>query len=269
MRRKAGAALLALLLFGTACSSGDDATDSPGSDPKTAQEDGTNGKAGGKKDGKGKGKNGRRGGKNGNGRGGKDGKGSDDDLPGAPGSATVPGSDTEENAPGLDPQGEGGPAFASKSAHFEEPGADAEKDGPLSPGYAEATEIDVEGLGDDVRITFTFAGEVPQKMPTDKTYMVVAFGFSAKKKGQEGYGMNAQASNEGWQVVLGSKDQAKEFPGTFFVRGNTVEFTLPWSAVGGPRPFEFYASSSWFQYAAGVTSYSVDPIPNDKGTYPN
>ena len=269
MKRKTASALLALLLFATACSGGNDPAD-PADNPETAQEEGKEGagnKPGGKKGGPGKGKGG------GKDKGdAKDGSGKDagdDGAPGAPNAGEVPGADPEENATGLDPQGGGGPSFASKSARYEEPGSDAEKDGPLSPGYAEATAIDVKGLGENVQITFTFGGEVPQKMPTDKTYMVVAFGFSAKKKGQEGYGMNAQASDNGWQVVLGSKENAKEFPGTFFVRGNTVEFTLPWSAVGGPRPFEFYASSSWFQYAAGVTSYSVDPIPNDKGTYPN
>lgn len=269
MKRKTTAAILALLLFSSACSSGGDPTAEPGSDSNVAAEDGKGGKKDRPKDGSRPG--GKNGGKGGGGKDGPGGKGSDPggDAAGAPGSEDVPGTDAEEGAVGLDPQGEGGPAFATKSAHFEEPGSDAEKDGPLTPSYAEATAVDVDGLGEDVRITFTFAGEVPQKMPTDKTYMVVAFGFSAKKKGQEGYGMNAQASDNGWQVVLGSKDTAEKFPGTFFVRGNTVEFTLPWSAVGGPRPFEFYASSSWFQYAAGVTSYSVDPIPNDKGNYPN
>nr|MBA2724555.1 hypothetical protein [Actinomycetota bacterium] len=174
-----------------------------------------------------------------------------------------------EDSPALQPQGEGGARFASESARYEELQPDAEKDGPLLPDYAEATAIDVKGLGSNVRITFAFDGELPQRMPNDKTYMIIAFGFSAEKKGEDGYGITAQASDEGWRASLGAKDEAKRFPGTFIVRGNTAEFTLPWSAVGGARPFEFYGSASWFQYTAGVTSYSVDPIPNDTGKYPD
>lgn len=245
--------LTAVALVGAACSSG----------PNPEAEDG------GARTGKGKGKvarsdgRGKRGGKDGAGKGsrGKDGKGS----VGAPEEATL----KSEDAPPLQPQGEGGARFASKSAHYEELQADAEKDGPLLPDYAEAVAIDVKGLGSDVRITFTFDGELPQRMPNDKTYMIVAFGFSAEKKGEDGYGITAQASDEGWRASLGAKDEAERFPGTFIVKGNTTEFTLPWRAVGGARPFEFYGSASWFQYAAGVTSYSVDPIPNDKGKYPN
>ena len=266
MKRTFVALLAALALFGAACSSGGDAPPETGEAKEQEGRQGQGGKKGDKTANTG-GQDGKKGG--GSKKGGSGGgKGGDDALPGAPDSETVPGAAEGEDAPGLQPSGEGGAAFASKSSSYSETSPDAEKDGPLSPGYAEATQVDVQGLGEDLRITFTFAGDVPQQMPTDKTYMIVAFGMSAAKKGQDGYAINAQASNRGWQVALGAKEEAKRFPGTFFVRGNTVEFTLPWSAVGGPRPFEFYGSSSWFQYAAGVTSYSVDPIPNDKGAYP-
>ena len=262
MRRKIAAALLALSLFGAACSSDpgpeasspEDVKDGKG---KVAQKDGS---------GNGRGKKGKE--QPGTGtKGGNSGKRSRDDNLGVP-ESDAPGTAEASETYELEPQGAGGPAFATKSAHFEEPSPDAKKEGPLIPRYAEATALDVEGLGENLRITFTFDGEVPQKMPTQQTYMIVSFSLSSEKKGEKGYGINAQASNRGWQVAMGAKEEAEAFPGTFFVRGNTVEFTLPWSKVGGPRPFEFYASSSWFQFA-GATSYSADPIPNEKAVFPN
>lgn len=267
MRKKLIALLAAAALAGAACSSGTDAV--PGADGTPNP-----GKQTTAEKGKGKGNKGRKGkagdGKNTQKR--KEGaakKGGGKGLggPGDPG-APAPGAEPQSGTYDLEPQGEGGPRFATLSAHYRESAPDAKKEGPLIPRYAEANQVDVEGLGDNLRITFTFDAELPQKMPTEQTYMFISFALSAEKKNEKGYGITAQGSQRGWQAALGSKEDAERFPGTFFVRGNTAEFTLPWSAVGGPRPFEFYASGSWFQYA-GTTSYSIDPIPNDKGSYPN
>ena len=261
MKRQITAALLALSLFGAACSSEPAPGTMPAEDPKdgkgkVAQGDGSKDPKNGKGDG-------RPGGDN---KGGKDGKKGDDNI-GVPDSdAPAPTEASEQYE--LESQGPGGPEFATKSASFDEPSPDAKKEGPLNPSYAEATSLDVQGMGENLRITFTFDGAVPQKMPTDQTYMIVSFSLSSERKDEKGYGINAQASSRGWQVAMGAKAEAERFPGTFFVRGNTVEFTLPWSEVGGPRPFEFYASASWFQFA-GTTSYSADPIPNEKAVFPN
>lgn len=259
MRRKLLAALLALALAGAACSSG---TPEPEADTPDASE--TVGEKGDKRPGKGgQGKN-KPGSKKG--RKGKGKTGAND--PNGPGAEVSPGTGGSGDAYNLEPRGEGGAEFATKSAHFEESQPDAKTEGPLVASYAEATAIDVQGLGENLRITFTFAEQVPQKMETDQTHMFISFALSAERKGKKGYGINAQGSSRGWQAALGMKDDAQRFPGTFFVRGNTAEFTLPWKAIGGPRPFEFYASASWFRYA-GTTSYSLDPIPNLKGIYPN
>ena len=261
MRRRVVAATLALSLFGAACSSEPKPGTTPADDPKAgrdkvAQGDGPGGGKGQKGDGKTGAEKGR-----------ENGERKKDDNIGVPDSDTPAPAEADEDFQ-LESQGPGGPAFATKSASFDEATPDAKKEGPLTPRYAEATALDVEGLGKTLRLTFTFDGEVPQKMPTEQTYMIVSFSLSSEDEDEKGYGINAQASSRGWQVAMGSKAEATRFPGTFFVRGNTVEFTLPWSAVGGPRPFQFYASASWFQFA-GTTNYSADPIPNEKAVFPN
>ena len=264
MRKKLIALLVAAALTGAACSSGGEPTPDAGGTPtadknnKVAKKDDRKKRPDGKND------RDKRDGKKGAKGGGKKGNGKTTLSPGTP----PPGAEPQTGTYDLKPQGEGGPRFATLSAGYSESAPDAKQEGALIPRYAEANQVSVEGLGENLRITFTFDGELPQKMPTKQTYMFISFALSAEKKNEKGYGITAQGSESGWQAALGSKEEAKRFPGTFLIRGNSAEFTLPWNAVGGPRPFEFYASGSWFQYT-GTTSYSIDPIPNDKGSYPN
>lgn len=172
-----------------------------------------------------------------------------------------------EEVPVLDPQDGEGKRFSKLAVSHSEPEPDAETSGVADP-YAEAVAIDVEGTGDSLRVRIRFASKLPPKMSGPNTYMVVGFGMSGKRD-NEGYAFGAQGSNKGWQPYSGSKNDRSDFPGTFSINGDTFEMTMPWSALGGPRAFEWYSNSSWFRHVAGVTSYSFDLIPNSTGRYPD
>lgn len=182
--------------------------------------------------------------------------------------APVGPSEVEQPPPSLEPRGDGGRRYATMSASVVERRPDGQRSGS-PPDYAEARAVDIEGRGDEFRVTLSFSGQVPQRMPTSETYMVISFGMSGRDEDERDYGFGARATEEGWLAYAGSKGAAAQFPGTFFVRGDTIEMNIPWSAAGGPRPFEWYASSSWFAHDAGATSYLFDPIPNGKARYPN
>lgn len=252
-RTKAITLLCAVALLATACSSPRVAN--PPSAAESASENPSEGKSGKKGKKAKKGKNAAE-------------KAIGESAPNDPGAAAAPKDATV--AGGLKSLGPGGPEFARRSAHVEEPNPDAEKGGSLTESYAEAIALDVQGLGENLRVTFTMNGEVPQRMVTPNTIMVVAFGLSGESE-NGGYAFGAQGKDDGWTAYAGAKNKTQRFPGTFFVRGNEIEFTVPWSFVKGPRPFEWYASASWFRGTGeeNTTSYSFDVIPNGKGRYPN
>lgn len=153
------------------------------------------------------------------------------------------------------------PAFARRAASQDDPKDDAQKEG-LTPSYAEIIKASIVGLGDDFRMTLTLDGQVPDRMPNDKTHMIVAFGITGTEE-NEGYSFGAQCTEKGWNAYAGGRDDGKgAFPGTFFARGNTVEMTVPWTYVNGPRAFEWYAASNWFSQLANQTHYRVDLSPN-------
>ena len=153
------------------------------------------------------------------------------------------------------------PAFARRTASQDDPKDDAQKEG-LTPSYAEIIKASIVGLGEDFRMTLTLDGQVPDRMPNDKTHMIVAFGITGTEE-NEGFSFGAQCTERGWNAYAGGQDDGKgEFPGTFFARGNTVEMTVPWTYINGPRAFEWYAASNWFSQLANQTHYRVDLSPN-------
>lgn len=159
---------------------------------------------------------------------------------------------TEVTSSGTDP--------ANASVVVTEPDPDAEKSG-LPPDFADILSVRVQGIGKGFRVTITFRGDVPAQMPDDKTYMVAGFGLTGEE-GKSGYAFGASADTKGWTPYGGSK-KGGEFPGTMSIDGPTMVFTMPWSAVGGARAFEWYAQETWFKSLAGTTHYSLDNVPND------
>lgn len=160
---------------------------------------------------------------------------------------------TEVAAQGQDP--------ASATVLVTEPDPDAEKSG-ITPQYGDIVSTEVAGTARDVRVTIRLHAALPDKMPDDKTYMVLGFGLTPPKGQQQGYAFGASADSKGWTAYGGDKKGGR-FEGEFSISGDTAVFTIPWSAVKGPRPFEWYAQTSWFKSLAGTTHYSLDALPND------
>ena len=180
---------------------------------------------------------------------------------GTGGAAVTSGSKAAGQPPSEATSSEINPAFARRVASMDDPKDDAQKEG-ITPSYAEIIKASIVGLGDDFRMTLTLDGQVPDRMPNDKTHMIVAFGITGTEE-NEGYSFGAQCTEQGWNAYAGGKDDDNgEFPGTFFARGNTIEMTVPWAYINGPRAFEWYAASNWFSQLANQTHYRVDLSPN-------
>ena len=177
-----------------------------------------------------------------------------------------PGEGTSARVAGEPPGGSSvpskiNPAFARRQAMVTDPRTDAKKEG-VTPSYAEIVEASIQGLGEDFVMTLTLDGAVPERMPTPQTYYIVAFGITGNE--DEGYSFGAQCTEKGWQAYAGGKDRGStEFPGTFQIEGNTIQMTVPWTYIRGPRAFEWYAASNWFQQTGQITHYRVDLAPSE------
>lgn len=154
------------------------------------------------------------------------------------------------------------PSLARRSSIIDDPSNDAEREGALVPPYAELTQAAFQGLGDNFEIKLTFNGSVPEKMPDDKTIMVIGVGISAG--GNDTYGFTAQGTPDGWKAYAGAKDGARKFPGQFLIENGAIVMRIPWRFINGPREFRWQTNSTWFKSVANTTHYAFDMAPNEE-----
>ena len=260
-RRSITALMLVLSLLG-ACSSPDG--------PETAEGDRTRVPGAEKKDDKGAGKGGGKGAKqpkpgkgNGGDGGGGGGQGGNNGMP-EPGESPPAASSGTTTAPqsfaSQGPPSPVDPSLANRMSTIEDPSNDSEKEGALVPSYSEMTRAVFQGQGEQFQITLSFNGAVPEKMPDDKTIMVIGVGISAG--GNDTYGFTAQGTPEGWKAYAGAKDGAKKFPGQFLIENGEIVMRIPWKFINGPREFRWQVNSTWFKSVANTSHYAFDMAPN-------
>jgi hypothetical protein len=159
-----------------------------------------------------------------------------------------------------------GPEYSRGRSSFDDPDDDATKQG-LTPSYAEMSAASVEGQGDTFRLTIELKDPPPQKMPDDKTFMIVAFGLRGR---EDSATFGAQATEKGWEPYAGRSNkkskEREEFPGQFQIEGTSLIFTVPWSYIGGAYEFEWQATAAWFASVADTTHYAYDTAPNEANT---
>jgi hypothetical protein len=251
MSRRLACAVVALSLLAGACGGS-------GADPTTQSLDKSKGGKGGGKTTSTKGsksKSGKTSGKGGSGAAGSTGTGKGSGG-GAGGGRTVAAGNV--------------PTYPTGSARLEEPEPDAQRQG-VTPDYAEATSVSIEGLGKNFRITVAYAGNLPDKMPNENSYFIM--GFAMQRGKNKSWAFGAQATQDGWKPYAGSKKEpgkSNKFPGKFAIEGNKIVMTIPWSYVDGAAAFEWFSNSTWFTSVASTTHYAYDPIPNEgPAKYPN
>jgi hypothetical protein len=275
-RRITYGALLALTLcfLTSACSAQPDAPKGPGAaqsdggrtgdpnkDQKSKKDRAKHNGKGAKSDRKGAGE----GGKNSNSGSGS--KGPGDNSSGGDGNGGSGNSGGSEGGPSAPDGGSsggkhGGAHLARGASSRSDADSDAETHGDV-PAYTEITRASVEGRGNSVRLTLTLAAFVPDAMPDGDTFFNVGFRF--KGKGHEERYVSADADQNGWHPSVRGSD----YPGSFSVSGATIVFELPWSAIGGPSRFKWYADDSWVHSGLVTTSYSFDEAPNyERASYP-
>lgn len=264
-RRSITALTLALVLL-AACSSADGPETAEGDRARVPGSESNENKGAGKGKAKGKGQaKAGRGGSGGN-------KGGSDSAVGEPGESPPPASSGKAVQPqsfaSQGPASPVDPSLANRTSTIQDPANDAEKEGALVPSYAEMTGAVFQGRGDQFEIRLSFNGSVPEKMPDDKTIMVIGVGISAG--GNDTYGFTAQGTPEGWKAYAGAKDGAKKFPGQFLIDNGEILMRIPWRFINGPREFRWQVNSTWFKSVANTSHYAFDMAPNEESAqFPN
>jgi hypothetical protein len=176
-------------------------------------------------------------------------------------SASVAATTSAPAAPSTS-SGAGAPAPPFHSVgHVTDRGNDAQGNGP---SYADIVSVDVADNGPSARVTITFAGTLPGRIP-DGQQLGAGVDFFRRVTDTEGdYQLFVDGSPDGYFAYLHDRDSYEKYPGDFGLGGSRVVFTVPWSALGNRKTGRFSAFADWASNAgsAGNHPFSEDHVPN-------
>lgn len=107
--------------------------------------------------------------------------------------------------------------------------ADAAGDhGAQGPGWADLRSLEFVEIGNDLRVTLRFDGELPATPPESEVPLV------GVDIGDDGYQLFVEGGGQSWAAHLDTPDGFVEYPGTFELAGRALVLQVPFSAVGSP-----------------------------------
>ncbi len=195
--------------------------------------------------------------------------------PSAASSSGRPSAGTSGSAPGSAPAATPGAGSAppgattgpgsGPAAPFRTVGSarDGRRDaGGSTPGYADLVAVTVEDDGTSARVTVTMDADLPARLPEDETMGVGVDFFRTAAQVESDYQLFADGEPDGWYAYLQGPDGFVRYPGRFGLGGRRLVFTVPWSALGGPRSGRFSAFADWTRAAMPANLAGEDHAPN-------
>ena len=180
--------------------------------------------------------------------------------PGA--SSGVPSGPAGSTAP-AGPGGGPGRSSAPAAFHSVATATDSAHDaGAVTPPYADLRAVTIEDDGTNARVTVRFAGAVPAALPGNETEGVGVDFYRDVTRTESDYQLFADGEPDGWYAYLQTPKGFVKYPGRFGIGGDSLVFTVPWSALGSPRSGRFAAFADWTRSAAAANVSGEDHAPD-------
>jgi hypothetical protein len=158
-----------------------------------------------------------------------------------------------------DPGAGSRPAAAPESWEVLVTAGDPAGDAGRSPAYADVRAVRFATRGDDAALQVVTAATVPARLAAGE---VVGLGIDLfRGSGLESdHQVFLDGGADGWRAYLQTPRGFVRFPGSFALRGTTLDVTLPWSALGGRDAFSASAFLDWSDGRGASGSDTVDRV---------
>lgn len=131
-----------------------------------------------------------------------------------------------------------------------------------APAYADGRLLVVEDLGVRARVTVKVASPLPKTL-AEQEVMGVGVDFFRSGDSESDYQLFADGGSDGWRAFLQTPEGFVAFPGDFRLSGDTLQFEVPWSSLGGPPSGSVSAFVDWGKPAVGgVVTRTQDLVPD-------
>lgn len=128
--------------------------------------------------------------------------------------------------------------------------------GARGPDWADLRSLELVEIGNDLRVTVRFEGQLPSRPPEGEVPLV---GINI---GDDGYQLFVEGGGESWAAYLDTPDGFVAYPGTFQLAGRALVLQVPFNAVGSPTraPVRTFVEWSRDSGTLGV----LNPASEDK-----
>lgn len=111
--------------------------------------------------------------------------------------------------------------------------------GARGPDWADLRALELEEVGEDLRVTARFSGPLPAAPPEGE---VPLMGIDI---GDQGYQLFVEGGGGAWAAYLDTPDGFVEYPGTFELAGRAMVLQVPFNALGSPTRAPVRAFVEW------------------------
>ena len=175
-------------------------------------------------------------------------------------SAAEPAPRGSESSPGPAGEGDAAPNPIPLLAVADAPG----DHGPRGPDWSDLRSVELVEVGNDVRVTLRFEGELPAAPPEGEVPLI------GVDIGEEGYQLFVEGGGQSWAAYLDTPEGFAEYPGSFQLVGSALVLQVPFSAVGSPTRAQVRAFVEWSRDSgvAGVLNpTSEDHLDGEPHTF--
>jgi len=158
------------------------------------------------------------------------------------------------------------PAAFTRLASVDDPAGDA---GVGAPPYADIRSLTIDSSGSVARLTVTFAGPVPPRLP-DAEVMGVGVDLFRGGETESQAQVFADGESTGWFAYVQVGNDVGRYSGTLDIAGTALVFTVPWSSIGdldrgGARAFADWSRDGTVMVATRDMAPTGTPMPFARG----
>ena len=124
-----------------------------------------------------------------------------------------------------------------------------------APAYVQIRSASLDAGADRLTMAVKLAGEMPERMPNQKSILRVTFMVSMKDGTR--YTFEAQCLRTGWGTFAAGGSDPEYIP-ELALSERGLSLTIDPLYIGGLRPFEWLASVAWTE---GDVNYAFDVVP--------
>lgn len=129
-------------------------------------------------------------------------------------------------------------------------------------GYNDLVGVRIQDNGQEARLLVRLGADVPDRMPDGEQMGIGIDVYEEPGAEDSTFQVFAAGTSEGWQAFFETPNGFVEFPGTFGIGDDILQFVIPWEAFDDIRGSRFATFLDWDRQTLSVGIAGQDRAPD-------